>query len=288
MIKKSILMFIILLALYEAGLKISHIDWDTSQNDKSANLISAQNFIYNTSAKEVKKDTLIVGSSVTRKLVTPVLGENYRNLGFNAWGSFDGLDLVNRTNFKPACILVEMNFVGAQDAKAGIQSSLEPLSYYPNRMFQSFQLRNQPVGLMVGSIKNLMKDKIEAAKKAKRENKELYNFTLDMTKKDLMKPLDDSVLQARFLGLKNLIEKFKAENIGIVFFEVPVDPVLENTSTLLNNRKYFHQFFPDSAYHYISLPPENKYVYSDGVHLNAESAVAFTQYLKNEVNKLNR
>lgn len=283
MIKKSILLFLILFALYEIGIRAFDVKWDTSQNDKSANLINAQDFIYNTGADELFNDTVIVGSSVSRKLITEELGANYHNLAFNAWGSFDGLDLLARRNARPACILVEMNFVGEQDVKEGIRNSLEPVSYYSNSFFKSLQLKNQPVGMLVGSLKMAMKDKMEAAKNKKRENLDLYNYTRDMAKAQFMKGISDSALQNRFMGLKKLVDHFTANGVKIIFFEIPLDSTLENTTLLENNRKYFHRFFPDEKYAYITLPGQNDFVYSDAVHLMPASALDYTHYLRTQI-----
>jgi hypothetical protein len=286
MIKKSIITAVVLLLAYEAVIRLAGIKWDTSQNDKSANLISAQNFIYNRSAEEVKKDTLIIGSSISRKLVTDSLGKNYFNLAFNAWSSYDGLELLRITGKKPACILIETNVVGNQSLQEDVKGSLSPVSYYSSRAFKSFQLQNQPVGLLVGGIKEKLKAKMEAMRRLKRQNQELYDYNVKLEKEKQMQPLPDSEMVKRFTVLKNLVAGFKQQNIQVVFFEIPFDAELENTAINQQNRKYFSQYFPESEYKYVQLPPVNNYVYSDGIHLSVESALPYTLYLKNELEKL--
>ncbi len=275
-----------LLAVYELILRIFPVQWDTSQNDKSANLISAQDFIYNAPGKKVKSDTVIVGSSVSRKLITGIFGDNYLNISFNGWGSLDGLELIKRTGKTPSCVLVEMNFIGEPDVKEGIKSSLEPLVYYSNTLLHSFQLKNQPTGILIGFLKNLMKGKIDEAKKKKRENTELYNYNLKLIKNGFMKEIPDSLLQQRFYALKELVAELKQQGKGIIFFEIPMAPSLENTTQIAINRNYFHQFFPETLYQYVSLPKVNNYIYSDGIHLSAEGATDYTYYLKKQVNEL--
>ncbi len=286
MIKKSIIIAVVLLLAYEAFIRFMPVQWDTSQNDKSANIINAQNFIYNVSGKAIQNDTVIVGSSISRKLVTEMLGKNFVNLAFNAWSSYDGLQIIKRTGKKPACLLMEMNVVGNQTLQQDIVNSLSPLSYYPNTVFKSFQLQNQPVGLFVGAVKEQLKAKMEAMRMKKRENQELYNYNLKLEKDKLINVLPDTVLTARFTVLKTMVDELKKENIDVVFFEVPFDAELENTPTLLANRKYFQQYFPNTEYKYIALPPVNDYVYSDGIHLSVQSAPVFTNYLKTELQKL--
>lgn len=286
MIKKSVFVFIILLALYELIIRIFPVQWDTSQNDKSANLISAQNFIYNAPGKKVKNDTVIVGSSISRKLITGIFGNNYLNISFNGWGSLDGLELIKRTGKIPSCVLVETNEIGEPDLKEGIKSSLEPLVYYPNTLLRSFQLRNQPTGVLIGFLKNLMKEKIAEAKRKKRENTELYNYNLNMIQNGFSKEIPDSLLKKRFYALKELVADLEKQGMGIIFFEIPMSPTLENTLQIATTRNYFHQFFPDTLYQYILLPKVNNYIYSDGIHLTAESAIEYTYYLKNEISKL--
>ncbi|HLA59602.1 MAG TPA: hypothetical protein VK622_12600 [Puia sp.] len=287
MIRRSLILTAVLLILFEAFIRLSDIKWDTSQNDKAINLISAQNFIYNLPDNEVGMDTLIIGSSISRKLLPDSLGEHYVNLAFNGWSSYDGLELVRLTRKKPACIMVETNIVGNQILQQDMVSSLRPLSYYTNTTFKSFQLRNQPIGLMVGYFKNLMKNKIEEQKKKKRENLALYKFNLQLEKKKLWQTIPDSVLDAKFTVLKSMINHFRRENINVIFFEAPIDEELENTATVVKLRKYFHLYFPVGQYTYLPGPKINNFSYSDGFHLTAESAVVYTLYLKQQLNDLN-
>ncbi len=288
MIKKSIITAIILLAAYEAVVRLCNVKWDTSQNDKSANVISAQNFIYNQSGEETAADTLIIGSSMSRKLVTEELGKNYYNLAFNAWSAYDGLELVKLTKRKPACLLIETNVVGNQSLSEAVTGSLSPVSLYPNKVFKSFQLQNQPVGLLIGSIKEALKAKIEAMKLQKRQDTALYKLNIQNEKNVQQKPLHDSVYDNRFSVLKNLVEGFKAQGIPILFFELPVDAELINTATAEKNRFYFKKYFSENEYTHIALPAQNDYIYSDGIHLSIPSALQYTQYLKNSIEQLKK
>jgi len=96
----------------------------------------------------------------------------------------------------------------------------------------------------------------------------------------------DSVLNQRFVKLKSLIDGFKKENVGILFFEVPISKELENTASMLAVRRFFNEYFPRNEYQYIPRPVENHYVYSDGVHLSLGSALDYTLDLKKELNEL--
>jgi hypothetical protein len=285
MIRKSILVAALLFLAYECFLRMTDIKWDTSQNDKSGNIISVQDFVYDYSRGDMEKDTIIVGTSVSRKLITDSLGKHYINLAFNAWSNFDGLELVKLNHKRPACLLIETNYAKNQILQPEITSSLDPLSYYPGRAFKSIQLRNQPTGLLVGWGKDQMKERIEKLKEKKRENIELYHFSIRMNKEIMMKSIPDSVLQKRFAVLKTLIDGFRSQKVGIVFYEVPVDKELENATSLLEVRNCFHQYFPENEFRYIPMPPDNDYVFSDGVHLSPQSALEYTLYLKGELKK---
>jgi len=287
MIKKSIYTAVVLLILFEVFIRTLNIQWDTSQNDKSANLITAQNFIYNFPDKEISHDTVIVGSSISRKLITDSLGKNYLNLAFNAWSSYEGLELLNLTKKKPACVMIEMNVVGDTVMEQDVLNSMNALSFNVNELFKSFQLQNQPVGILIGYFKNKLKAKMEELKRKKRENQDLYKYNLQQEKETMTKILPDSVFSARFNVLSKLVETFKKENINIIFFEIPMDNELENTPLVLTTRALFHKYFPDSTYRYIAMQSTNKYIYSDGIHLSLQSALPYTLYLKNAINNRN-
>lgn len=283
MIKKSIITAIVLIAAYEAVIRLCNIKWDTSQNDKSANIISAQNFIYNRSNEQTATDTLVIGSSMSRKLVTESLGKNFYNLAFNGWSAYDGLELLKLTKRKPACLLIETNVVGNQSLAEAVSGSLSPVSFYSNKIFTSFQLQNQPVGLVVGGIKQALKAKIEAMKLQKRQDTGLYKLNIANEIKVQQHPLPDSVYENRFEVLKNLVAGFKKQGIPVLFFELPVDEALMHTPTAEKNRQYFKKYFPEDEYKYIALPDENNYIYSDGIHLSIASAEQYTQYLKAKI-----
>jgi hypothetical protein len=286
MVRKSILIAVILFCTYEIFLRFTNIHWDTSQNDKSANIISVQNFLYDYSNREIMGDTVIIGTSVSRKLVTDSLGAHYINLAFNAWNTYDGLELVKRSGKKPACLLVETNYAKNQILEPEISDNLSPISYYSGKIFKSLQLKNQPVGLLIGWGKKLMKARIDQLKEEKRQNATLYQLNLAMNRQKMNEPIPDSVLTKRFVVLKSLIGGFDADHTGIVFFEVPINEELQNTASMAEVREHFYAYFPKSEFRYIGSPAGSGYVYSDGVHLEQKSALEYTLYLKNKINEL--
>jgi hypothetical protein len=286
MIRKNIFVAVILFITYEFFLRVTDITWDTSQNDKSANIISVQNLLYNYSKKELSEDTVVIGTSVSRKLILDSMGKHFISVAFNAWNTYDGLELLRRGGKKPACLLVETNYAKNQILPPEISGNLDPLAYYSGKIFRSLQLRNQPAGLLIGWGKKLMKVRIEKLKEEKRANVSLYQFNLRMNKEKMNESIPDSVLTRRFMVLRSLIEGFQKENIQVVFFEVPVNEELQHTTSMEQVREYFYTYFPKNEFRYIPSPPENNYTYSDGVHLSQQSALRYSIYLKNELYNL--
>jgi hypothetical protein len=286
MIRKSIFIAAFLFISYELFLRKADITWDTSQNDKSANIISTQNFLYNYSAQEMSEDTVIIGTSVSRKLITDSMGKHFISLAFNASNAYDGLELLKLSGKKPACLLVETNYAKNQILPPEIENNLKPLSYYSGKFFKSLQLRNQPTGLLVGWGKNMMRTRIEKLKNEKMANVSLYQFNLQMNMEKMNESIPDSVLTIRFIVLRSLIEGFQKNNIKVIFFEVPVNEELQNTTSMVEVRKYFYSYFPKSEFQHIPLPAENNYSYSDGVHLSLQSALSYSIYLKNKLHNL--
>ena len=131
-----------------------------------------------------------------------------------------------------------------------------------------------------------MNDRIIALKEKKREDTALYQSNLRLNREIMNDTVPDSVLNARFVKLKSLIDGFKKENVGILFFEIPISKELENTASMLAVRRFFNAYFPKNEYQYIPRPAENDYVYSDGVHLSLGSALDYTLDLSKELNKL--
>lgn len=286
MVKKSIIVAIILLASYEVILRISVLPWDSSQNDKSANLITAQDYLYNFSAKEISTDTVILGTSISRKLITQALGDHFINLSFNAWTAYDGFGVIKSSRSQPACILIETNYLKSTVVQPELAGILEPISYYSAKILKSMRIANQPAGLLLGWGKSRMQTQIEALRDKKREDTVLYHLNLRQYIKEMNEKTPDSILAKRFSILKTMVEEFKKKQTTLIFYEVPIDPELQNTNSMTEFRKYFDLYFPRNEYKHISLPEKNNYVYSDGIHLTRGSALAYTLYLKNELKKL--
>ena len=286
MVRKSLLVAISLLIIYELVLRLTLVSWDSSQNDKSANIISAQNYMYNYSAAEIAGDTVILGTSVSRRLITDSLGRHFINLSFNAWTVYDGLGVVKMKGKPPACLLIETNYVRSLVLQPELSGIMEPISYYSGRMLKSMQLANQPAGLLVGWGKSRFQSRIDAFKEKKRQDTGLYNLNIRQNVGIMNEITPDSILIKRFAGLKQLFEQFQEEGTSIIFYEVPIDHRLRQTNSMVEVRKYFNDYFPKKDFRYISLPEKDNYIYTDGVHLNKESALAYTLYLKQELNKL--
>jgi len=278
MIFRSLVVVIVLFIIFEISLRVWVVNWDTSQNDKSANLIGAQNFVYNYSKLDLSKDTIIVGSSISRKLIIDSLGKNFINLAFNGWSAYDGLDLLKRSKSLPSCILIESNSLREVVTQEEIINIFDPLYSY-KELIKSSQLQNQPVGLLIGFLKDQMKSKILASKKLKRSNVNLYNYSIQMIKKEYSKALDDSISIRRLNKLKSIVNEFEKQNVKVILFEVPIDSSLMHTTYMDSARNYYKKYFPHAVYSYIQ-PPVNNYVYSDGIHLLPESAIEYTNFLK--------
>ena len=285
MIFRSLIVVIVLLIIFEISLRVCIVNWDTGQSDKSANLIGAQNFVYNYSKLDLSKHTIIVGSSKSRKLIIDSLGENIISLAFNGWGAYDGLDLLKRSKSLPSCILIEKISYGNVVTQQEIVSIFDPLYSY-KEFIKSTQLQNQPVGLLVGFLKDQMKAKILASKKLKRSNVGMYNSSIQIIKKNYSKPFDNSTCTSSLDKIKSMVNEFENKNVKIIFFEVPIDASLMHTSFMDSARNYYTKYFPQSAYSNID-PIINNYVYSDGIHLLPESALEYTNFLKKCLFKIN-
>lgn len=288
MVRKSIFVAVSLLIIYELILRVTTVPWDSSQNDKSANIISAQNYLYNYSDKEIEEDTVILGTSVSRKLIIDSLGKHFVNLSFNAWTVYDGLGVVRMNGSRPSCLLIETNYVKDLVLQPELSDIMEPISYYSGKVFKSLHLANQPAGLLVGWGKNKLQSRIDALREKKREDTGLYNLNVRQNKVFMNETTPDSILTGRFEKLKALITAFQKNHTSVIFFEIPIDPELENTNSMVEVRKYYASFFPKSEFTYIPRPEANNFVYSDGIHLSKESAVKYSLYLKNELSAINK
>lgn len=285
MIKKIIIVVLLLTIFYNILIIIIPINFDTSQNLWNENLIKAQRFYFD----EKDYDYIFVGSSLSSKINLENLNNSF-NLSFGGMGVLDGLNILKDKSKQPQYLLIEINYIlrnKDQSLEKLFSSSLKLflLNYIP-----SFRDEYQPLGVLGGLIKVAI-SKIE------------HYFSPDISPEKITDTIafsealkyqisinkdipDRSLLEKRFLELKNIINFLEAKGVKVVFYEMPRNRKLYYLNYPESIRKKFLEVFPPQNYNYIFPESPESYITTDGLHLTEIESQNYTKNLLNSLDSL--
>jgi hypothetical protein len=229
MIKKSLLVAILLFALYTVFvIFFAPTWWNASQHQWQTNIINAQNYMYNESDTN---RNVILGSSLSCRLVSDSLPGTY-NLALNGQSIFDGLNILIHAKKYPVNVFIETNVVLRSENETFTSSLTTPILSDIKRTLPSLRAGKQPVGIIgklafngIYKIKSLFGSGIEeevALPPGIQKNNDLFEKMLDFQRSDYSEVPDPDLLKANFNSLKEYIVKLENRGIKIIFFEMPV------------------------------------------------------------------
>jgi len=269
MIRKTILVFVVLFAVYTVILMLNP-KASVGQHQWQDNVIKGEKYIYN---KTDSNYNVITGSSLACRVRTNKL-TNFYNLSFAGQSVFDGLEIIKNSKVLPKTIFIETNIIFVAPNKEFTSSLFSPLSLIAKQYCISLRSDKQPLAFIFPEVQRILKGGGSA-------NTTEINATTTDTK------LFTKMLSRQLNLLIDYVNYFKSKDVKIVFFEMPLNPALVELPLAKFIRNKFNEHFPTSQYNYIKLPDCSKYVTTDGLHLNDQEALIYTAYFKEELKKIN-
>jgi hypothetical protein len=282
MIKKTFLTAIALFILYSVFVIFFAPEWwRASQHQWQINVTKAQNFLYDDS------DTfqnVIVGSSLSCRLITDDLPNTY-NLSFSGLSIFDGLYILTHKSKLPKNIFIEMNVVLHPETKEFTESLTSPVLYYPRKIIPSLREDKQPIAVLGNILGRNLERVLPPPILSESETSDgtsLFSKMLNLYIKGYSQEPSKESLDKSFNTLKKYITKIESNDVNIIFFEIPVNKQLENLPRAKIIRETFYKYFPKFKYKYTSLPDAFECETTDGIHLNGDEALKYTNYFVTE------
>ncbi len=96
---------------------------------------------------------------------------------------------------------------------------------------------------------------------------------------------EPGVLDERFAALKQYVQDLEKHGVHVIFYEMPLHPILCSSPLADALRSHFHQFFPPSKYRYIPAPDCSRYHTTDGIHLSRAEGALYSEYLSGQAEK---
>ncbi|UEG49466.1 hypothetical protein LK994_12565 [Ferruginibacter lapsinanis] len=300
MILKSIGTTFLLLAAYSLYLHNSVADKKIEgQHQWQDNTIKAQDYLY---ANEVP-DNIIIGSSLSCRIESELLPENFYNLSLGGQSVFDGLEILTHQQIFPKRVFVEMNMVKRAGDPSFGKSLFNPILFFLRKEVVPMREKDQPAVYALHSsitflgekiydpftrrLVNPMLNKLNFSKKednnASVATDNFYDDLIKKQKTEFDMPFNEVAINDRFKELKAKIALLKKQGTEIVFFEMPLHPELENTIQMKEIRKLFLQNFPADSFVYLDKPVYADYTTTDGLHLGGDNAKKFTHFFIDDV-----
>ena len=288
MIKKTLLVFIILFALY-SGIVLLNPKMGATQHQWQENVVKGEKYIYNTNDSI---HSVILGSSLASRIVMDSLPGFY-NLAFAGQGILDGLEILKSSGKYPKNIFIETNSILGEKDKGFITTLFSPLSFYPKKYCPSLRSDKQPLAMIFPMVQQMLHKKADTkeyeTKPVSSDPKEqaqaaaIFNKVLQIEIDFYEQQPDTVYLTKQFAQLKELLDDLNGKNVNVIFFEMPLNPKLVELPMSTGIRKWFYTLFPEKEYNYIKVPDCSGYVTTDGLHLNEQEALVYTTYFKEAV-----
>jgi hypothetical protein len=152
MIVKSLLTAAALLIVYTILIvgfqeRITHSGQTTLQR----NIVKAEEYLYEASNRF---DTVLIGSSVSERLIMDSLPGGCYNLAMAGLSSLDGLQLIKQTAHWPRLIYIELNTLDRGETSDVLEGFNHPRRQFLNQLFPFLRQKYQPVGV----VKSLLRD----------------------------------------------------------------------------------------------------------------------------------
>ncbi|MBN8823057.1 MULTISPECIES: hypothetical protein [unclassified Spirosoma] len=281
MVRKAVLTTLLLLLLYSLFIYAfqGHIH-RTGLTVQQNNIVKAEEFLYENGQKA---DTVVVGSSMSNRLLFDSLPGHYYNLALEGLSSADGLGLIAQAKHRPRLLLIETNSMDRLPDTAFFAALTKPALRVIREYLPLTRLKYQPVGV----IKALFRDlKTERSPMVSTEaiDTTFVSKLIQARLVDMNRIPPENEMQAKIDVSAAYIKRLQESGTQVIFFEMPTDPRVRNTILSGRVRKLVGLTFPESAYHYVQFPSDF-YQTTDGVHLPWGECARYTRYLNTQLSQ---
>ena len=232
-----------------------------------------------------KKDfpIVLVGSSLSGAFEgRHLFNQPYFNLFLPFTGCCTGVEIIRNSHKYPKFLLIEVN-----QFHNGIDSSLikeifkSPLSRFKNQV-PFLQKKNK----LFPNIIDRLKKPVGINTNNSAPPAILYNKLILSTQKEWHIIPDKKKMQAQFIRLTSTLDYLRRKGTTILFYEVPMDSSVNQSTLLVFERTLFEQYALKKGYTYILPDQTDVYQTGDGLHMLENAAQRYFLYFKDQINKV--
>ncbi|MBL7950203.1 MAG: hypothetical protein JNM62_00670 [Flavobacteriales bacterium] len=279
MIRRSLIVFAILVVGYALYIKFGKPELNTVQHQSSGNRISAEQYVF---APEDPNAMVIVGSSLSFRIAKDSLPANTSNLSFGGLTVYDGLELVRRSGKKPKRVIVETNMIFKEADRAFLDAVFQPGLYELRQAAPILREENQPSGVLIGYIKRSAKEEGEGPGATEPDSMAVSENLCDTNRGIFAKVPADST-QQRFLNtLEHEVKALEANGTEVLFMEVPISGELMQSPLATRAREAVAQQFPQHTF----IRSDRTWRTTDGLHLEWHNAQRYSGWLAQQLRSI--
>ena len=281
----------LMLAVYQGLVWIGVVRPSTGNNIYEDNQLRAEQYLYDRSPQP---EIVLVGSSLMANLNAEYYDSSAQyaveNLGMQGGSTLTGLAIIDHCTHKPAVVVVEVDDTLLRGADRPFIDGLFRQPFYSIRKrVPMFRQEYQPVSALVFRLKHRVEDELKrrlhygrstASSNVKRKLL-ASNLAVQAT---IPTQAEQAKLSGNVAELRNDVQRMSAQHIRVILTEIPGEKVHDNAARQVAIRTLIHRLLPDANYEWLPAPPTREWQTTDGIHLTAEDARAFSRYLSNRIN----
>lgn len=288
---RPILIFLFVMSFYQVLVSGGVLPASDGVSLIQNNIVKAQRYVY---PDDSDLKMVIVGSSLAANIKVRNIGEGVKSIALGGGASQTGLEIVKRSDNKPAIVLVEMNDTIVRKIDADLIDSLyHPVFYWLRRYLPIMREEYRPISVFVDSFKRRSQPDAKLSKEELDKSEARY-LTPEVSRKGIQMAVD---VESQPLSAKDVetmkkeaesIEKQIAEikkNTGakVVLFTVPQESRVDAQIRRKQVRELMKQLFPPQSFEWLQPPPEREWRTNDGIHLIRSDARDFAEFLREKL-----
>lgn len=253
MIKRTLIYAFVLFILYNLILYIWNPRFISPQGFWQDNQVKAQNYLYTKECDNA--ENVIVGSSMSFRIPEDSLS-NTCNLAFLGENYIKGLELLEKKNIYPKRIFIETNFPAGKTKEGLFYDVLYNPVLYPLRTYlPALRDGKQPFLITSSKIEEfIVNHKVEEDERDKYST--IFKRIVEPVPGiGLFQGFEHEVsadeIKTQLADLDTFVNKMKAHNTEIIFFEMPVYKTLYNCPRIESIRRAFQEHYPPDKYIYL-------------------------------------
>lgn len=284
MVRKALITTLVLLVTYECFIRSNDISWTVGQNQWQANIIRANDLLYS----DKTYTNIMVGSSISGRITARTekdsLPSDFYSLAFDGQSSLDGLMILQSLDYVPKRVFIESNYLARKEEENLREALFSPVMYPMKKYLKSLRDRYQPVEVVSRLLTGKRIPKAKLATELVR-NEKAYQMAIKFQVVEKQRMAEEKLLSRQIETMQKIVKDFQEKGTEVIFFEVPVDPVICGLARPVQIRMAVEKAFIPMKCKFIKMPDCGGYYTTDGIHLADVSIYKYLHYFRDELSR---